>query len=79
MCNLALPRNVLLGPLDPVGSVVQISRARVVETLEARVRGRIMSAGHWSDLDAGAGRQRTSRRRSAAYGDYRPRQVGVSS
>jgi hypothetical protein len=84
MCNLALLRNVLLGPWIHVGSKVQnFSAARVGESLEARacVAENYERKGHlFVELDVlvlgGRARPVAAVRHTAIY---RPRQVGVSS
>jgi hydrogenase maturation factor len=80
MCNLALLRNVLLGPWIHVGSEVQnLSAARVGETLTARARvlANYERKGHlFVELDvlvAGDGMRPVAQVRHAAI--YRPRQM----
>jgi hydrogenase maturation factor len=84
MCNLALLRNVLLGPWIHVGSAVQnFSAARVGEILEARacVAANDERKGHlFVELDVlvlGAGTRPVAAVRHTAI--YRPRQITVSS
>ena len=84
MCNLALLRNVLLGPWIHVGSVVQnFSIARVGETLTARLRvvGNYERKGHlFVELDVlvlSDGMRPVAEVRHTAI--YRPRQMAASS
>ena len=83
MCNLALVRNVLLGPWIHVGSVVQnFGAARVGETLAARscVAANYERKGHlFVELDVlvlSDGTRRVAEVRHTAI--YRPRQVADS-
>jgi hydrogenase maturation factor len=82
MCNLALLRNVLLGPWIHVGSAVQnFAAARVGETLESRalVADNYERKGHrFVDLDVlvlSGARPVAAVRHTAIY---RPRQVAVA-
>jgi len=83
MCNLALLRNVLLGPWIHVGSKVQnFSAARVGETLVARasVADNYERKGHrFVELDVlvlGGGERPLAAVRHTAI--YRPRQVAAA-
>jgi hypothetical protein len=83
MCNLALLRNVLLGPWIHVGSVVQnFSAARVGETMVARtcVLANYERKGHlFVELDVlvlGDGTRPVAEVRHTAI--YRPRQMAAA-